>query len=73
MDCILILMDLKKINDIYGHDKGDQFLIDIANHFINHWEYNVIYYRLGGDEFFVYVYDHTKRKYFAKSSKKIIK
>ena len=50
----------KRINDIYGHDQGDQFLIDIANHFINHWEHNVIYYRLGGDEFFVYVYDHTK-------------
>lgn len=50
----------KRINDIYGHDQGDQFLIDIANHFINHWEHNVIYYRLGGDEFFVYVYDHSE-------------
>lgn len=50
----------KRINDIYGHDQGDQFLIDIANHFISRWEYNVIYYRLGGDEFFVYVYDHTE-------------
>jgi diguanylate cyclase (GGDEF)-like protein len=52
----------KMINDIYGHDKGDQFLIKIANHFINHWEHNVMYYRLGGDEFFVYVYDHTKEQ-----------
>ena len=50
----------KKINDIYGHQKGDEFLIKIANHFINHWEHHVIYYRLGGDEFFVYVYDHTE-------------
>ena len=50
----------KRINDIYGHDKGNQFLIDIANHFINHWEHHVIYYRLCGDEFFVYVYDHTE-------------
>jgi diguanylate cyclase (GGDEF)-like protein len=62
----------KKINDIYGHDKGDQFLIDIANHFINHWEYNVIYYRLGGDEFFVYVYDHTEEEVFTRA-RKIIK
>lgn len=62
----------KKINDIYGHDKGDQFLIDIANHFINHWEHNVIYYRLGGDEFFVYVYDHTEEEVFARA-RKIIK
>lgn len=52
----------KKINDIYGHDKGDEFLIKIANHFIEHWEHNVIYYRLGGDEFFVYVYDHTEKQ-----------
>jgi len=59
----------KKINDIYGHDKGDQFLIDIANHFINHWEYNVIYYRLGGDEFFVYVYDHTEEQVFARAQR----
>lgn len=59
----------KKINDIYGHDKGDQFLIDIANHFINHWEHNVIYYRLGGDEFFVYVYDHTEDQVLSRSHK----
>jgi len=49
----------KHINDHYGHQEGDQLLKDIANMFINHWEYNVLYYRLGGDEFFIYVYDHT--------------
>src|SRR5690606_34189261 len=48
----------KHINDQYGHQTGDQFLIDIANHFISKWEYNVLYYRLGGDEFAVYCYDH---------------
>ena len=58
----------KKINDIYGHDTGDQFLIKIANHFINHWEHNVIYYRLGGDEFFVYVYDHTEREVLTRAN-----
>ena len=59
----------KMINDIYGHDKGDEFLIKIANHFINHWEHNVIYYRLGGDEFFVYVYDHTEEQVLARAQK----
>lgn len=49
----------KHINDHYGHQEGDQLLKDIANMFINQWEYNVLYYRLGGDEFFIYVYDHT--------------
>ena len=49
----------KDINDYYGHQEGDQLLKDIANMFISKWEYNVLYYRLGGDEFFIYVYDHT--------------
>lgn len=49
----------KRINDQLGHQAGDQFLGDIATHFIANWEYNVLYYRLGGDEFFVYCYDHT--------------
>ncbi len=52
----------KRINDRYGHQAGDQFLVDISNHFIGKWEYNVLYYRLGGDEFFVYCYDHTREQ-----------
>lgn len=51
--------DFKKINDHYGHDHGDQFIIKVADHFISQWEHNVLYYRLGGDEFFIYVKDHT--------------
>lgn len=51
--------DFKYVNDQFGHQAGDQLLIDIANHFIGTWEYNVLYYRLGGDEFFVYCYDHS--------------
>ena len=49
----------KDINDAYGHQEGDRLLKDIADMFISRWEYNVLYYRLGGDEFFIYVYDHT--------------
>ena len=51
--------DFKKINDYYGHDQGDAFIIKVADHFISEWEHNVLYYRLGGDEFFVYAKDHT--------------
>ena len=61
--CYVMYMDIdnfKLINDRYGHQTGDKFLIDIANYFIGKWEYNVLYYRLGGDEFFVYCYDHTE-------------
>lgn len=44
----------KRINDKYGHQMGDQFLIDLSKFFISQWKYNVIYYRLGGDEFAMY-------------------
>jgi diguanylate cyclase (GGDEF)-like protein len=50
----------KEINDRLGHHEGDEFLKDLANFFISNWEQNVIYYRLGGDEFFIYVYNHTR-------------
>lgn len=54
-------MDLdgfKKINDMFGHKSGDAFLKAIADQFIALWEQDVIYYRLGGDEFFILVYHH---------------
>ncbi|MCD4827006.1 MAG: GGDEF domain-containing protein [Acholeplasmataceae bacterium] len=50
----------KEINDELGHQEGDKFLIDLSNLFISNWEQNVIYYRLGGDEFFIYAYSHTR-------------
>ena len=49
----------KSVNDQYGHKSGNEVLKCIAEMFINEWEKNVIYYRLGGDEFFVYVWDHN--------------
>jgi len=52
----------KSVNDQYGHECGDTFLKIIAQHFINKWEQNVIYYRLGGDEFFVYITNHTEKE-----------
>jgi diguanylate cyclase (GGDEF)-like protein len=61
----------KHINDQYGHQKGDQLLKDISNMFIDYWEYNVLYYRLGGDEFFIYVYDHTLEQVIERSKKLI--
>lgn len=57
----------KLINDRYGHSSGDQFIKDLANFFISKWEHNVIYYRLGGDEFLVYVYDHSKEQVYERA------
>ncbi len=61
----------KLINDRYGHSSGDQFIKDLANFFISKWEHNVIYYRLGGDEFLVYVYDHAKDQVFERAKQLI--
>lgn len=67
-------MDLdgfKKINDFFGHKFGDQFLIDIAERFIAVWESDVVYYRLGGDEFFIIVYHHSEEMVKARAQKLI--
>lgn len=49
----------KSVNDQFGHKIGNLVLSQIASIFINQWENNVIYYRLGGDEFFVFVWHHS--------------
>ncbi|MCX8085084.1 MAG: diguanylate cyclase [Calditerrivibrio sp.] len=41
----------KDINDTYGHDVGDEVLIDIANFIKNQLRENEIFGRLGGEEF----------------------
>ena len=52
----------KEINDKLSHQEGDNFLIKLSNHFISNWEQNVIYYRLGGDEFFIFAHSHTRNE-----------
>ncbi len=50
----LVFIDLdgfKKINDTYGHDAGDRFLIHIANHLFDIAGDDVLVARYGGDEF----------------------
>ncbi|CDR30623.1 Diguanylate cyclase DosC [Acholeplasma oculi] len=61
----------KRINDQYGHQAGDKFLVDIADFFIQNWEYNVLYYRLGGDEFAMYCYDHSEEDIINRAKKLI--
>jgi diguanylate cyclase (GGDEF)-like protein len=62
----------KSINDTHGHKIGDLFLEELANVFIQDWEKDVIYYRLGGDEFFVRVNNHTKEQ-VEKRAKDLVK
>lgn len=70
----LLYLDIdgfKQINDHLGHKEGDQFLVDIANKFISVWESDVLYYRLGGDEFCVYCLDHDNQSIEARAIKLI--
>lgn len=43
--------DFKNINDTYGHDCGDLFLIESANRLMGTFEKEASIYRIGGDEF----------------------
>jgi diguanylate cyclase (GGDEF)-like protein/PAS domain S-box-containing protein len=43
----------KQVNDLYGHDAGDRFLIEIARRLRTTVRASDVVARLGGDEFFV--------------------
>ncbi|PID80296.1 MAG: hypothetical protein CSB19_00395 [Clostridiales bacterium] len=53
----LDLNDLKTINDSYGHIKGDEYIINFANLLKREVaeNENIEAYRVGGDEFFVFI------------------
>jgi len=45
------LNDMKKINDTYGHEAGDQALFHVAKTLVEHVRGTDVVGRLGGDEF----------------------
>jgi diguanylate cyclase (GGDEF)-like protein len=51
----VMMMDIdffKKVNDVYGHDVGDEVIKDIANNLKTHFEGDIVA-RMGGEEFAV--------------------
>ena len=44
------LNNLKYLNDTYGHEKGDEFIVNISRIFASHFRSSNIF-RIGGDEF----------------------
>lgn len=55
----LDLNDLKKLNDTYGHDKGDDYLRLAAEGIKAISGKTCVAYRTGGDEFVLLLYRHT--------------
>nr|WP_321461623.1 GGDEF domain-containing protein [uncultured Cohaesibacter sp.] len=64
-EAVLAILDLdhfKQVNDTYGHDAGDQVLIDFAKIAKLHLPTSALFGRMGGEEFAIYLsgkgYDH---------------
>lgn len=58
LNLILILLDIdtfKHINDTYGHDTGDRLIVKVANLFRDYLGGDTDTYRIGGDEFIVFI------------------
>ena len=53
--------NLKKINDVHGHHRGDKILIDASNQLCFWYKYGDLY-RVGGDEFIVVVTNMSKSR-----------
>ena len=49
---VIDLNDLKRMNDLYGHDKGDQAIKNICSIICDVFQHSPVY-RFGGDEFVV--------------------
>lgn len=64
-DMGIIAMDLnalKKVNDMLGHDVGDQYISITADALKTYNQENMVFYRTGGDEFVVFVNNVAEEK-----------
>jgi diguanylate cyclase (GGDEF)-like protein len=63
--------NFKKINDLFGHDKGDKFLKDFGEKLLTHYREDDLVARLGGDEFVVLVNLEQRTTQVIEDNKKI--
>ncbi len=56
------LDNLKFINDSYGHDVGDRFLIEFSKIIISMYKENAIVARRSGDEFYAFIYNFESKE-----------
>ena len=65
--------NFKTVNDVYGHKKGDEVLIEFANILNEFAPKGSIVARLGGDEFVTIIPNEASKEYIASVAEKIIK
>ncbi|SES12253.1 diguanylate cyclase (GGDEF) domain-containing protein [Gracilibacillus ureilyticus] len=71
----LMFIDLdnfKQVNDLYGHDAGDEILIEVGNRISNVIKSTDRLVRLGGDEFVIILPNQTKATVNESIAKKLI-
>ncbi|MET0068089.1 MAG: EAL domain-containing protein [Candidatus Thiodiazotropha sp.] len=62
---MLDLDDFKSLNDTYGHDAGDQLLVEVSDRLRSLVRENDTTARLGGDEFIILVEDLSETEHMA--------
>jgi len=59
--CVLVDLDrFKQVNDVHGHERGDQVLVGIAGFLRKHAPRDAVVVRMGGDEFLLVTKDATE-------------
>lgn len=72
--CALFMLDLdcfKRINDSFGHDKGDRMRIEVGQTLSSIFRNQDLICRLGGDEFLVFIANVPNRGLIAHKAEKI--
>ena len=69
---IIDLNDFKMVNDRYGHQVGDQVLINVASILKNHTKGYDLVSRLGGDEFAIILNDIKQEQHIHLFCKKVL-
>ncbi|MFZ2726700.1 MAG: diguanylate cyclase [Methylococcaceae bacterium] len=72
---VLLLLDLdyfKEVNDTYGHEAGDQVLVEIAHRFKGCVRTSDIVARLGGDEFLIVLVNCVSAEYAQQIARNIV-
>ncbi|BCJ99043.1 GGDEF domain-containing protein [Anaerocolumna chitinilytica] len=60
--CYLDINDLKYVNDTYGHNEGDRYILTFCDIIKDVLKEEDIFFRMGGDEFIVVFKDRNKEQ-----------